>query len=27
VDLADLTASRDLNTYLRDRRTDLYGAL
>jgi predicted amidohydrolase len=26
VDLADLAASRNLNTYLRDRRTDLYGA-
>ena len=26
VDLADLAASRDLNTYLQDRRTDLYGA-
>jgi predicted amidohydrolase len=27
VDLDDLAASRDLNTYLQDRRTDLYGAL
>ncbi|MBW8805736.1 MAG: carbon-nitrogen hydrolase family protein [Catenulisporales bacterium] len=26
VDLADLTTSRAVNTYLRDRRTDLYGA-
>ena len=26
VNLADLAASRDLNTYLQDRRTDLYGA-
>lgn len=26
VDMADLDASRDLNTYLQDRRTDLYGA-
>ncbi|NUP51965.1 MAG: carbon-nitrogen hydrolase family protein [Catenulispora sp.] len=26
VDLADLAASRDVNTYLQDRRTDLYGA-
>ncbi|GAA1979410.1 carbon-nitrogen hydrolase family protein [Catenulispora subtropica] len=26
VDLADLAASRELNTYLQDRRTDLYGA-